>query len=169
MAKSKIIVLDYNKNTCKDQFLVFDHAAPGTYQHLTAHLLCMGNSVLKKCVESLLIVNKVQKDTKKRVKGRMCSLKFSFCFRCYNLISLLLLLLLPGGISGNQNPSFLFLSLTLFLFLSLSLSLSHSALLKENRHYDISPAKHSKKSQERGRERERQKRQSKRESEVKIV
>lgn len=55
------------------------------------------------------------------------------------------------------------------LFSSFSPRLVHSALLKENRHYDVSPAKHSKKSQERERQGGRKKRQSKTESEVKIV
>lgn len=74
----------------------------------------------------------------------------------------LLLLLLWRGIYGDQYSSS-------SLSLTLSPCLVHSALLKENRHYDVSPAKHSKKSQRRERQRGRKKRQSKAESEVKIV
>lgn len=63
-----------------------------------------------------------------------------------------------------------FLETNIFLFSCfLSPCLVHSALLKENRHYDVSPAKHSKKSHETERQSKRKKRQRKRESEVKIV
>lgn len=99
-----------------------------------------------------------------RRKTEVYGLKSSLCFSCSYFTLLLLLLLLLGGISGNQYSS----SLSLVLSLVLSLCLVRSALLKENRHYDISPAKHSKKSQERERDRGGRKDRA-RESEVKIV
>lgn len=82
----------------------------------------------------------------------------------YTLSLVLSLLFHTGAASAGR-----YFCKPIFFSCFLSPRLVHSALLKENRHYDVSPAKHSKKSHETERQSKRKKRQRKRESEVKIV